>query len=197
MNKVSVLVEGYAHPGKDGVYVASPTTSLIQSENKIILVDPGTNAKKLLEALNEKKLKVDDVYSIYLSHYHPDHVLNIRLFPKADIYDGETIWKKDEEYLHNGKLPISGIEIIKTPGHSVEHTSLLVETEKGTVCIAADIFWWEDGKQKSDNFDELMNFADPFAIDTVVLRKSRELVLNKADWIIPGHGKMFKNPKKT
>jgi len=28
-------------------------------------------------------------------------------------------------------------------------------------------------------------------------RKSREAILQKADWIIPGHGAMFRNQKKT
>lgn len=37
-----------------------------------------------------------------------------------------------------------------------------------------------------------MNLIDPFANDNEALKKSRKLVLEKADWIIPGHGKKFK-----
>jgi len=83
-----------------------------------------------------------------------------------------------------------------TPGHATEQYSLLVDTENlGLVCIAQDVFWWEDGTQKSDTVDDLLAGKDPFANDEVALLESRKLVLNSgAQWIIPGHGKMFRNP---
>jgi glyoxylase-like metal-dependent hydrolase (beta-lactamase superfamily II) len=195
MNKIHVLVEGYAHPGKKGEYIASPTTSLIDTGSEKTLVDPGTNALKLTNALKKLKVKLTDISFIYLSHYHPDHFLNINLFPGVDVYDGETIWRKDREIFHQGKLP-EGIKILKTPGHTSEHTSLLVDTPDGKTCIAQDVFWWEDGKQKSDTISDLLNLVDPFATDKKALLKSRQLVLAKSDWIIPGHGKKFKKPLK-
>ncbi|MBI5358337.1 MBL fold metallo-hydrolase [Candidatus Amesbacteria bacterium] len=195
MNKVTVLVEGYAHPNDDGSYTASPTAALIETENKKILVDPGTNSEKLLEALKAKNLNVADISFIYLSHYHPDHFLNIRLFPNIDIYDGGIRWSGDKEYFYTGFLPETDIEILKTPGHSPEDCALLINTKDGNVCIAPDVFWWEDGKQNSDTIDDLLNLVDPFATDTVALLKSRRLIIEKSDFIIPGHGKMFKTPK--
>lgn len=107
------------------------------------------------------------------------------------------IWAEDKEFFHKGDILGTEIQILKTPGHAPEHTSLLVPTaDKGKVCIVADVFWWEDGKQKSDTIKDLMALKDPFASDETALKKSRELVLKKADWLIPGHGKMFKNPTK-
>lgn len=193
MDKVHILVEGYARPGHSGQYIACPTAILIQTENKNILVDPGTNKEDLENALQKLDIKPD---FIFLTHYHPDHFLNIRLFPDLDIYDGATLWQGDQEFPYEKTIPETNIQLLPTPGHSPEHTSLLVETDEGVVCIAQDVFWWEDGKQKSDTVDELMNLEDPFATDTEALKKSRELVLEKADWIIPGHGKKFKNPKR-
>lgn len=188
MNTVTVLVEGYAHPNPDGSYTASPTSTLIETPDKKILVDPGTNAQKLLKALQGK----GDISYIYLSHYHPDHFLNIRLFPNVDIYDGGVRWSGDKEYFYADFLPGTDIEILKTPGHSPEDASLLVKTKEGNICIAPDVFWWEDGKQKTDSKKDLLNLEDPFATDRKALIKSRKLVLSKADFIIPGHGKMFK-----
>lgn len=197
MNKIKILVEGYAHKGKPGSYIASPTSTLIFHKSKTILVDPGANDKKLLSALTREGRTVADINFIYLTHYHPDHFLNIRFFPKADICDGETLWRSDKEYFYKNTIPQTDIQILKTPGHADEHTSLLVETsEYGKVCIAADVFWWEDGKQKSDTIKDLMNHNDPFANDVKALKKSREKVLKVADYIIPGHGKIFKNPTK-
>jgi len=198
MEKVVVLVPGYAHPEKDGSYVASCSTSLIYSKGKKVLVDPGTNKRLLLAALKKEKLKPVDIDMIFLSHYHPDHFLNLSLFPGLNLYDGTLIWSKDRELNYSQKIPGTNIQPLPTPGHAPEHTSLLVETDDlGTVCIAQDVFWWEDGKQKDDNYPDLLNLEDQFATDLPALRKSRELVLEHAEWIIPGHGKMFKNPRNT
>ena len=194
MNKIIILVEGYAHPNDDGSYTASPTTTLIDTGAKKILVDPGTNKEKLLEALKQHGLSVSDITFVYLSHYHPDHFLNIRLFPDVDIYDGGIRWSGDKEYSYEGFLPDTDIEILKTPGHSPEDASLLVKTGEGLICIAPDVFWWEDGKQKSDTIEELLSWEDPFATDKQALLISRKLVISKSDFIIPGHGKMFKTP---
>lgn len=196
MNKIYIIIEGYAHAGKNGTYVASPSTCLIDTGDKKILVDPGANEKKLLYALKEIQVLRSDISFVYLSHYHPDHFLNLKLFLGIDVYDGEMIWSDDREMFHKGNLNIDGIEILKTPGHSDEHTSLLVETDEGKVCIAQDVFWWEDGKQKSGSVKDLLSLKDPFANDIKALRKSRKLVLEKADWIVPGHGKKFRCPEK-
>lgn len=191
MIKVTVLVEGYAHPNPDGSYTASPTSTLIETKDIKILVDPGTNSQKLLEALKNIGLSVNDISFIYLSHYHPDHFLNIRLFPNIDIYDGGIKWSNDKEYFYNDFLPETDIEILKTPGHSPEDASLLVKTANGNICIAPDVFWWEDGLQKSDTLEDLLSLQDPFATDKEALLNSRKLVLEKSDFIIPGHGKIF------
>lgn len=190
------MVEGYARPGENGSYVASPSSYLVEAGDKKILVDPGANKEKLLVALEKLNLTPEDISFVYLSHYHPDHFLNIKMFPFQDVVDGEMIWKDDKEEFHQGNLNIEGIEILKTPGHSPEHTSLLVVTDEGVVCLAQDVFWWEDGKQKSDTEEDLLNLEDPFMTDKDALLQSRKLVLEKADWIIPGHGKKFKNPKR-
>ena len=73
MNTVTVLVEGYAYPGPDGSYIAQPSTVLIETPDKKILVDPGTNEEKLLLAFANRHLKLEDIDMIFLSHYHPDH----------------------------------------------------------------------------------------------------------------------------
>lgn len=195
MDKFVILIEGYAHKGSNGSYVASPSSTLVYSKGKKVLIDPGANPTLLVKRLKKIGLTTSDIDIVYLSHYHPDHFLGISLFHGKAIYDGTTIWKGDKEKSIKGKIPRTNIEIIKTPGHSPEHTSLLVETsELGKVCIAQDVFWWEDGKQKSDTTDDLLSLVDPFATDVKALRKSRKKVLELADWIIPGHGKMFRNP---
>ena len=193
-----ILIEGYARPGSNDSYEATPTTTLIYSNNKKILVDPGTNKNLLLKALEKEGLTTKDIDVIYLSHYHPDHFLNIRLFPDTPVVDGDLTWIEDREYEHSDKMiPDTDITILPTPGHSPEHTSLLLTTDDGVVCIAQDVFWWENGEQETDSKEDMINYVDPYASDFETLKESRRKVLDVADWIIPGHGKMFKNTHRS
>ncbi|MDI6807027.1 MAG: MBL fold metallo-hydrolase, partial [Candidatus Aenigmarchaeota archaeon] len=87
MTEVKVLIEGYATKER-----ASPSTVLIEDSGLKILVDPGANKELLLNTLSKEGLKPEDIDLIFLTHYHLDHILNIRLFPDKDILDGNTIY---------------------------------------------------------------------------------------------------------
>ncbi|MCG2690330.1 MBL fold metallo-hydrolase, partial [Candidatus Parcubacteria bacterium] len=146
--------------------------------------------------LEKEGLQLKDINIIFLTHYHLDHLLNIRLFPDKDIYDGDTINRGDKIIPFDGKIiPKTKIQIIKTPGHAFEHCSLLVKTNEGNIIIAGDVWWWwNEEKQKIDK-KSLLSRKDPFVKDTNTLRKSRQKLLSLADFIIPGHGEMFKVEK--
>jgi glyoxylase-like metal-dependent hydrolase (beta-lactamase superfamily II) len=191
MTEVKILIEGYAKKTKDG-WIASPSTVLIRDSGLNILADPGSNKKLLLKKLAEEKMKPEDIDIIFLTHYHLDHTLNIRLFPDCDILDGNEINKDDKILNYSGKIPNTNVKVIETPGHSVEHASLLVETAMGKIVVAGDVFWWtDDEKQEVD-----INRPDQaHSCDMKQLIKSRKKVLELADWVIPGHGKMFKVKK--
>lgn len=196
MSEVKVLIEGYARPAKGG-YIASPSTILIKDSGKLILVDPGANSKLLSQRLAQEKLKPSDIDIIFLTHYHPDHILNIRLFPQADIYDGNTIYRGDREIIYDGKtIPGTAVKVIATPGHAHEHASLLVKTKEGIYAVAGDVFWWEDGQEPAMDKKSLLRLTDEFVKDKVALRKSRRKLLKLADFIIPGHGKKFEVRRK-
>ncbi|MEK9153169.1 MAG: MBL fold metallo-hydrolase [Patescibacteria group bacterium] len=192
MAEIKVLVEGYASKKKKGS-PASSAAVLIFDGNIKVLVDPGSNAKALLEALRKEKIKPADIDIVFLTHYHLDHLLNIRLFPTNDIYDGDTISHVDKIIsFSGGKLPKTNIKIIKTPGHAYEHCSLLAQTAKGKVAIAGDVFWWWNEQKKNYDRKKLLKQKDPFVKNKLALRQSRRKLLDLADYIIPGHGKMFK-----
>ncbi|MBT4191816.1 MAG: MBL fold metallo-hydrolase [Candidatus Diapherotrites archaeon] len=193
MAEVKVLIEGYARE-KEGYYEASSSAVLIKDSDKKIIVDPGCNEELLLSALKKEGLTPNDIDMIFLTHYHPDHIINIRLFPGKDILDGDIIYRGDKEFEFKGKIPGTEIELIETPGHAYEQVTPLIKTDHGIIAIAEDLWWWEDGKQKTDK-EGLLSLEDPFVKDKDALRKSRELILAKADYIIPGHGKMFKVEK--
>lgn len=196
MAKVKVLIEGYAKKTKTG-WIASSTTTLVQEKGLNIIVDPGKNRKLLLEKLSQEGLKPEDIDYVLMTHFHPDHNYLLAIFSEAKALDDELIYDSDGEYEHGGKVPGTGLRIMQTPGHEKFHGSLVVPTEKGAIVIAGDVFWWADEeKQDIPSVEALMKHKDPFVKDEKALGKSRRKVLKIADWIIPGHGKMFKNPGK-
>ena len=196
MAKVKILIEGYARE-EDSTEFASSTTTLIQEVDLNIIVDPGMNRELLLEALRKENLSPDEINYVILTHYHLDHSLLAGVFEKAKILDDGDIYSWDGKIeSHGGKVPGTDIKIIKTPGHDVFHCSVLVPTEDfGKIVIAGDIFWWRDNEKQKTDKESLINHKDPYVKNEEALINSRKKVLDIADYIIPGHGKMFKVKK--
>lgn len=193
MNQVKVLIEGYAREWGDSGYEASSTTTLILSGKDKILCDPGANWKLLKAALDREKLKPAEIDWIFLTHTHIDHCYNMARFPQAAVFDGECIYEKDTDRVHGGEIFGLDITIVKTPGHTIDHTSLLVTTPKGVYAIAGDVFWWIENEEQKTDKESLLEKKDPIdGVDPDTLEDSRKLLLGKAGFIIPGHGKVFK-----
>jgi len=187
MAKVKVLIEGYV---KNDTLVV-PTTTLIRDGKTNIVVDPGMGKNKqevLRKALKGEKLSVEDIDVVFATHYHLDHTQHVGLFPKAKLIDYMYSYSGEEWTDHKGEgYKISpNVSIIYTPGHSIEHASLTVKTDKGLIVVAGDVWW----------FSDMTPVEDEMAWSQEKLEKSRNKVLKIADWIIPGHGKMFRNPRK-
>jgi glyoxylase-like metal-dependent hydrolase (beta-lactamase superfamily II) len=192
MNKVKVIVEGYAKENNGG-WLATCNTTLIKTNGHSVLVDPGINKTLLLQSLSKEHLSTRDIDYIFLTHYHPDHILLAALFENAIVFDGDTIYDKDKESPYADVIPDTDIRVIKTPGHAYEHSSLIVNTNnKGVVVVAGDAVWWMDGETQNTNKQALLEKEDPYVKDIKALKESREKVFSIGGWIIPGHGKMFK-----
>ncbi len=187
MNKIKILVEGYAKQLAEGSWEADSTVTLIESNNIRIIVDPGMNRNKLLSALNKEGLKPRDIDYVVLTHNHIDHMLLTGIFENASVIDDSAIYSFDGKSTdHNGKIPGTDIQIICTPGHDQFHCSVLVNTkERGKIVVAGDVFWW-----RSDE-DQKLDHKDPYVKDEKALAASRRKILELANWVIPGHGKMF------
>ena len=150
-------------------------------------MDPGCHRELLLKSLRRAKLKLTDINYVFISHYHPDHSLLIGIFPNATVYDSIQ-WQNGPLGGTTGDfLPDTDIQIIKTPGHTADHGSLLVPTDQGKILVGADVFWWGTDEDQTPD----INHIDAFASDQESLQKSRTEALAIADFIIPGHGKMF------
>ena len=81
-------------------------------------------------------MKYSDIDWVFLTHTHLDHCFYASLFQNVKIVGCKTIHDRDVEFSQKGKIPKMGLKIIATPGHSNEHCSLVVPTEKGVYVVA-------------------------------------------------------------
>jgi glyoxylase-like metal-dependent hydrolase (beta-lactamase superfamily II) len=185
MAHVKVLVEGYARI-VNGEEYASSTATLIQDSGFNVIVDPGMDRVLLQIGLEKAGLLPSDIHFVVITHTHLDHSLLAAMFENAKVLDCSEIFSWDGRIQKNdGKVPGTKIEIIATPGHDPAHCSVIATTTEGTVAIAGDVFWWMDGEQPN------LEREDPYAKSKSKLHQSRKRLLEIADIIIPGHGKMF------
>lgn len=170
-------------PGYVGGRVAS-TVSLIEAEGALVVVDPGMVAStaRILDPIGRLGHRPEDVTDVIVSHHHPDHTINIALFPNARVHDHWAFYLGDVWT----SRPAEGFEVApsvtlwETPGHTPQDITTIVETNDGTVALTH--LWW----------DQEGPVEDPFATDTEALIRGRERVLAVADLIVPGHGEMFR-----
>jgi len=198
MAKVKILVEGIHTRTSDNRLNIGSTTTLVQS-NINIIVDPGAfiNKGRLISALSDEGLETDDIDAVVFTHLHLDHVANVFLFPHAKIYHKfvcgtypgqfQIIEKGYAERFDLINEPIADhVKIIETAGHSIDHISLIVNTDDGKIVIAGDAIardeWADETKQPNPDL----------AYDVKKYNESRKKILEIADYIIPGHGGIFK-----
>lgn len=196
MTKVKTIIKGYAKE-INGEEFASSTVTLIQDEGVKALVDPGMDRAALLESLSKEELKPENINFVIVTHTHLDHSLLAGIFENAKILDNGDVFSFDGRIsAHEGRMPGTNIEIIGTPGHDQFHCSVLVNTEDlGKVVIAGDVFWWTDEEEQKTDRQSLLKHKDPYVKDEQALTESRKKILKLADYIIPGHGEMFKVEK--
>lgn len=196
MAEIKVLIEGYAKKLEHG-WLASSTVCLITTtDGKKIITDPGCNRTALLEALKKEDLVTGDIDYTFVSHAHPDHGMLAGIFENAKsiTWDSHLLYENDSmtEYQPHELGP--DIEILDTPGHMLEHISLLVTTPQGKVAVAGDTIFWLDGEEQVLDINrEDLTQAKGFNQGDLVA--SRKKLIELADYIIPGHGKMFKVEK--
>ena len=181
MAEVEILVEGYASADPSGGRYC-PTITLVKSRGMRIIVDPGTvqNQQIIVQGLSDQGLELDDVDVVFITHSHLDHYRNLGMFPRAKVLEFWGVWDGDRCTDWQEQLT-DEVRIVRTPGHSHDSLTLLVKTGRGAVAVCGDVFWKRDYPEE-----------DPYAEDAVQLKKTREHVLQLAEYVIPGHGDMWK-----
>jgi glyoxylase-like metal-dependent hydrolase (beta-lactamase superfamily II) len=172
------------HAGYTGERTASSIV-LVRDADANIVVDPGMVARRalILDPLRELGVAPEDVTHVFLSHHHPDHTMNVALFPNATVVDFWARYEADLWLDHDGDgwQMTDHSALWLTPGHTEQDASLIVTADDGVYALTH--LWW-----RPDRTPEV----DPVAPDQAVLEASRARVLAAADVVIPGHGEPFR-----
>jgi glyoxylase-like metal-dependent hydrolase (beta-lactamase superfamily II) len=179
MTTVNLLHAGYA-----GDRVGS-SIALVRDADALIVVDPGMVARRslILEPLAALGVAPEAVTHVFLSHHHPDHTINIALFPNAEVVDFWARYKDDLWLDHDGDgyrlSPKSQLWL--TPGHTEEDATLVVEADDAVYAMTH--LWWREDRTPE---------VDPLGVDQAAIEAGRARVLSVADVVIPGHGGAFR-----
>lgn len=184
MVKIKVLLVGYFKWLGKNICRASSTVTLAQDGKEKIIVDTGNliDEKKILRALKKSKIKPADITMVVNTHAHPDHRGCNFLFKNAKFISSEDIQNGDRFTFAPLRdfLLTPRVKIIHTPGHTSSDCSVVVNTAKGKVAIVGDLFW--KGLKDKPAFVE----------DKKLHKASQKKILKMADWIVPGHGDIFR-----
>lgn len=198
------------------------TVTYVESDAKI-LVDTGydyerdrspenvrRNKRNLLHALKDAGLKPSDIDIVFVTHWHYDHFGSLNVFKRSRILASEPLEGYKVETVKDGQEIADGVRVLLTPGHTTEHASLLLKTEKlrysmrsergggsimgigelevvvaGDAIIAPSYYMMDRIWDYNPNF-----YSRDMGVES--MRKLEAV----ADYIIPGHGNIFKNVKK-
>jgi len=181
---VDLLHAGYIRD--DGSRVGS-SISLVRDGDAILVADPGMVARRsmITDELAARGVPPEAVTHIWISHHHPDHTMNIALFPNAEVVDFWARYRDDLWLDHDGDgyRVTPHAQLWLTPGHTEEDTTLVVEADDGVYALTH--LWWRPDRSPA---------VDPYASDQAALERARERVLAAADVVIPGHGDLFRVP---
>ena len=196
--EVFVLFEGYSRTDEAGkIMKANCACTLIKSNDVNILVDtmtPWDKDRLIAKLKQEHKLDTSDIHFLVCTHGHADHIGNNNLFLNATHVVGQCVHQRDEfdlEAFTEGHLIInSHVKVVATPGHTLDSVSVEVQTDKGLYLITGDLF------EKEEDIKDESIWREAGSEDPEKQVIHRQKVLSTADFIVPGHGPMFRNAYK-
>lgn len=183
---------------------ASANSYYLMIDKLNVIVDAGTpgSGKKIIEYLENHKIKPD---AILITHYHGDHVGGLsgiyeKYHPEIYVPANElniisgtepmpskpflpklasTIMRarRVKDLKPSSDMNISGIELIKTPGHTRDSTSYYIKEQK--VLFTGDA---------AVNLKGVPGYAKIFSADPGNAEKSLETIKAMDVLILPGHG---------
>ncbi|MBN1458808.1 MAG: MBL fold metallo-hydrolase [Armatimonadetes bacterium] len=168
------------------------TCTLIRGDGFSLLVDPSLRDPEAMARELDRRtgLTPEMIDAVFVTHQHGDHHWGIEPFTKAEWWAvGEVAEMINEHSPYTRPLEATeghlfkGIDAIHTPGHTMEHHSLLFECAGQKVVIAGDAVMTRDFFAHRQGYFNSVDFA--LAAQTI------ERIATIADVVVPGHDNYF------
>ena len=169
------------------------TSTLIETpQGARILVDPAVSGAALAQVLDERcGLRPEAIDYVYVTHRHGDHYVGMADMPRAVWLaapgDAGEIRRALPQHAKRifaaGAEIVPGVQVLPLPGHTPGLAGLLFASEDGMVAVAGDSVMTRDffkDRRGDYNSAEFAAFA-----------RSIDLLMEKADIVVPGHGNYF------
>ncbi len=168
------------------------TSTLLRGGGFCLLVDPPiADARRMAVELDRRTgLRPADVGLVFITHSHADHHAGLGNFPQARWLAAEAVaaemnssnlYQKPLEGL-TGHI-LDAVEVIATPGHTLNHHSLGFTWEGLRIVVAGDAVMTRDFWQDRRGF---LN-----SVDLDMASKTIDSLAARADAIVPGHDNWF------
>ena len=175
-----------------GVRSAICTCTVISGDGFRIIVDPSLKDEKAMATELDRRtgLSLDDIDAVFITHQHGDHHYGLKHFPKASWLAGAEVAAGLNKSKRYGK-PIApaddslfeAVEVISTPGHTMDHKSLRFDCKGLSVVIAGDAV------ATQDFWTERMGYFN--AVDFDLSARTIDRIASIADIVVPGHDNYF------
>jgi len=92
---------------------------IIETDNKVLIIDPGDNYEKIMKSVNNK-----EIVGVIITHYHHDHIGALNNFNEDLIYDCSNLKEG------NNVIGPFSFNTIYTPGHKADSITIYFEEDK-------------------------------------------------------------------
>ncbi|MDI3502920.1 MAG: hypothetical protein PWR09_1046 [Archaeoglobi archaeon] len=205
MKNYEIILPGvHAYPSRG--FLGWCSVVMIESDRKI-LFDTGSYGDRfvLLEELEKRGIRREEIDVVFLSHLHFDHCINAEIFRKSKIVLSEAEWEYfksgefrelgDEvvpeaiikefsdrvETVGEGEEIANGIEVVELPGHTPGSAALLMD----------EILFAGDAVKNLWDFTH-RNPPYPTFSDEDMAVENYEVVKEIARIVVPGHDSPFR-----
>lgn len=173
---------------------ATATCVLLETGGQRLLVDPSPGPAELEPMLFDRTgLRPADIDSVFLTHFHGDHWYGLELFQDAAWWMAEAglrEWQARspqdsgliERFVPAKERLLEGVRLFPSPGHTLGHHGLLVDSRWGRLVVAGDSVMTQDFFDAEEGYHNCVDFG----LATQTIRTIKE----RADWVIPGHGNL-------
>lgn len=191
--EVFVLQSGYALWDKAMKSQKADGTITLVKSRKNIIVDTGLPKDKqaILRGLRLHGLDSRGIDYVICTHGDADHISNNNLFPHARLIVGFDIYDGDMASFFQKNFKVDDhVTVTEMTGHDDRSIGVLVDTEGGLVAICGDLFEYENDWKKAKEWIAFSKRPHDHI-------KNRAKIWELADYIIPGHGDIFKVDKRV